>query len=123
MTLPGHSTGTARAETGVDRGPERRPTAQRAVVPAWPRLLSVELAAAYVGLNVEILREYVRSGRLAPIRPPRPDTARSHGYRSGSSRRTVANDTVRRLLFDRADLDAMVDSWKANEIRGEASRA
>ena len=90
-------------------GNVRRRDAEPGRAHGWPRLLSVELAAEYVGLNVELVREYVKSGRLAPVRPRRPDTTRAY-------RQPDVKHTVRRLLFDRDDLDALVDSWKADRI-------
>jgi hypothetical protein len=60
-----------------------------------------------------MLREYVCDGTLQVTRPLRANTHRAHGIRAGKrTRRTVASEHVRRLLFDRADLDAMVDAWK-----------
>jgi hypothetical protein len=76
-------------------------------------LLDLEAAAAYVGLSPAMLREYVNDGTLAVTRPLRPNTQRAHGIRAGKrTRRTAASAHVRRLLFDRVDLDAMVDAWK-----------
>jgi hypothetical protein len=82
-------------------------------LPGWPRLLPLELASVYVGLSSDTLLGYVTDGSLRVTRPLRPNTARAHGYRAGKSRRTVAHiETLRRLLFDRVDLDALVDRWK-----------
>jgi hypothetical protein len=82
--------------------------------PGWPRLLDLESAAAYVGLSPGMLREYVSDGTPLPVtRPVRPNTQRAHGIRAGKrTRRTAASAHVRRLLFDRVDLDTMVDGWK-----------
>ena len=116
MTGDGHSMGTATPETRAAQGRTRRAQDSASVVlGGWPRLLTIEQAARYLNLCPEILREYIRSGRLRPVRPPRPDTARAHGYRQGHSRRTVASDRVRRTLLARETLDELVDQWKRGE--------
>ena len=56
-------------------------------VPAWPRGLSEELAAAYIGLSVSSLRSEVRAGRA-----PQP-----------------VRITPKRLIYLRDKLDAYLD--------------
>lgn len=53
-----------------------------------PRLLSVEQAARYVGRPVQGFRKFAKTWRI-PIASP-----------------------DRRILFDRADLDQMIERWK-----------
>jgi hypothetical protein len=80
---------------------------------AWPRLMSLELAAVYVGLSPAMLREYINDGSLRVTRPIRPQTHRAYGIRAGRrTRRAVASDVVRRLLVDIRDLDRLVDQWR-----------
>jgi excisionase family DNA binding protein len=80
-------------------------------------LLGIEQAALYVGISKDTLLGYVHDGSLPVTRPLRPNAARAHGYRHGKSRRTVAHvQTLRRLLFDRVDLDALVDRWKRDGV-------
>ena len=114
----GHNAGTPGAETRAAQGPQEGAASLPAVAPpGWPRLMSLELAAKYVGLSGWTLREYINSGDLRVIRPARPDTARAHGIRGGKrTRRTVASDAIRRLLIDRSDLDALVDRWKRGDL-------
>ena len=62
------------------------------------RLLDVTATAAYLGgVCADSVRALVAQGQLAPVRLP-------------SSRRP--GESSRRLLFDRADLDALIDKWK-----------
>ena len=62
------------------------------------RLLDVEAAAQYLGgVSAATIRAYVTQGVLIPVRLP-------------STRAT--EEPNRRLLFDRADLDALVDRLK-----------
>ena len=107
MLKRGHSSGTVGAEPRAERGSQQRVLdRQSSVLPAWPRLLSLEQASLYLGLSVEVVRELINSGQLAPVRVPRPDTNRMH--RGGP-----VSDTLRRLLLDRAALDALVEVWKS----------
>jgi hypothetical protein len=62
------------------------------------RLLDVKAAAAYLGgLSTWTVRGLVADGFLRPVRLP-------------STRRPGTSN--RRLLFDRADLDTLIDRWK-----------
>jgi hypothetical protein len=79
--------------------------------------MPLEMACRYVGLSADTVLGYVHDGSLRVTRPLRPQTARAHGVRLGKSRRTIAHvETLRRLLFDRADLDALVDRWKREGV-------
>ena len=62
-----------------------------------PRLLDVNAAAAYLGGSTSVVRGYVASGQLTPVRLP-------------STRRP--GELSRRLLFDVRDLDAFIDRQK-----------
>jgi predicted DNA-binding transcriptional regulator AlpA len=109
----GHSPGTAASESLVRQGRQRGDAAQEAVVPhrlkatvaAWPRLLSVEQAAQYLGISFWTVREFINDKSIKAVPLPRPETLRQR------ERRTLG-DTVRRLLIDRHDLDALVETWK-----------
>lgn len=67
-----------------------------------PRLLNMRQAAAYLGCSFWTARDYVLQGvipvvDMPPLRP-----------KEGSRART----TLRRVLIDRADLDAFIESRK-----------
>jgi excisionase family DNA binding protein len=118
--VDGHNSGTLTPPTSETLVPQGLPGAGRrpsdcesGVFFGWPRLLTIEQAARYLGISRDTLLGYVRDGSLAVTRPLRAQTARARGYRNGKSRRTVLNaGTLRRMLFDRHDLDALVDCWK-----------
>ena len=67
-----------------------------AVVPIPPRLLSLEDAATYLGVSPWTVRDLEHAGTLTRVRIPLP--------RQGE---------LRKLLFDRADLDRLIEAWKA----------
>jgi len=69
---------------------------------ARPRLLSMRQAAAYLGCSFWTARDYILQGLIPVVDMPplRP--------RLGDARR----QTLRRVLVDRADLDAFVESRK-----------
>jgi excisionase family DNA binding protein len=58
-----------------------------------PRLLGIEAAARYLGVSPWTVRDLVAAGQLKPVRLSLP---------SGKA--------VRRLLFDRLQLDLLVES-------------
>jgi hypothetical protein len=109
----GHSAGTVASESLVRQGRQRGDAAQEAVAPqrlkatvaAWPRLLSVEQAAQYLGISYWTVREFINDGSIKVVPLPRPETLRQR-------ERRALGDTVRRVLIDRHDLDALVDTWK-----------
>jgi hypothetical protein len=75
--------------------------------------MALEMACAYLSLSPDSLRGFVADGSLSVVRPTRPRTRRARGYRLGRSRRQLVNEnTLRRTLFDRVDLDQLVDKWK-----------
>lgn len=72
--------------------------------PAWPRLMSLRLGGLYLGLSEWTLREYVNDGSLPIVEARRPRTA-------SALKHQPAGDTLRRLLVDRRDLDALADTF------------
>lgn len=63
-----------------------------------PRLLDVKATAAYLGgISPWTVRALVADGHLLPVRLPSVRHRKEQG---------------RRLLFDRADLDAAIVAWK-----------
>jgi excisionase family DNA binding protein len=67
-----------------------------AVAPASvaARLLDVDAAAAYLGVSPWTVRDLEAAGTLKRVRVP---------LRGGE---------LRKLLFDRADLDRLIEAWK-----------
>src|SRR5882724_3221453 len=59
------------------------------------RLLGLRAAAAYLGVGERTARELDAGGVLRRVRIPAPGAAE-----------------VRRLLYDRQDLDGLIESWK-----------
>lgn len=82
-------------------------------VPVEPRLLNMRQAAAYLSVSYWSLRDYVSAGlipavELPPLRPREGERPRQ---------------TLRRVLIDRADLDAFIDSRKTGCSQDIQSRA
>jgi hypothetical protein len=65
------------------------------VVPVSPRLLDLHASAGYLGLSEWTVRTLEQQGILKRVRVP----LSNHGE-------------VRKLLFDRTDLDRLIESWK-----------
>ncbi len=64
-------------------------------LPLIPRLLDLEAAATYLGVSPWTIRDLEAAGVLPRVRVPLP------GGRE-----------LRKLLFDKADLDRLIDAWK-----------
>ncbi len=88
----GHVPGTPPAEGGVNGGSQGGALAVRAIV---PRLLSLDATAAYLGLSPWTVRDLEAAGVLPRVRIPLPN-----------------NGELRKLLFDREDLDRLIEGWK-----------
>lgn len=79
-----------------DHNPDPYPT-DGVPLSVVPRLLRREAAAAYLAISVSTLDALRSRGYLREVRPP---STRHHDERG------------RTPLFDRIDLDRLVDSWK-----------
>jgi len=81
-------------------GRPRKPTHEpMAVTTCAPRLLDVDAAAAYLGVSSWTIRDLDAAGVLPRVRVPLPN-----------------GGELRRLLFDRADLDRLIDLWKDRRL-------
>ena len=60
-----------------------------------PRLLALAATAAYLGVSAWTVRDLEAAGVLKRVRIPLP-----------------AGGELRKLLFDRGDLDRLIDAWK-----------
>ncbi|MFB3073897.1 MAG: helix-turn-helix domain-containing protein [Candidatus Methylomirabilales bacterium] len=90
----GHILGIAPAEDGVGKGQRWSALALRTIV---PRLMSLGQAALYLGVSPWTVRELAskKDGVLKRVRIP------------------LANGgELRNLLFDREDLDRLIEAWK-----------
>jgi hypothetical protein len=63
-------------------------------VPVAPRLLDLGGAAAYLAVSPWTVRDLEAAGTLKRVRVP------------------TGGGELRKLLFDRADLDRLVEAWK-----------
>jgi hypothetical protein len=72
--------------------------AQTPVQHVPPRLLDVHAAAAYLGISVWTVRAYVNNEHLPTVKLPSV---------------LHAGENSRRLLFDRQDLDALIESRRS----------
>ena len=77
------------------RDPGRRTVGYEAVSHIPPRLLDLKGAAAYLGVSPWTIRDLEASGTLRRVNVP-----------------LGMGKDLRKLLFDRADLDQLIDSWK-----------
>ena len=68
--------------------------------PLVARLLDLASAAAYLGVSPWSLREWEALGVIQRVRVPLPVTQKRRG------------GELRKLLFDRRDLDRLVEAWK-----------
>lgn len=88
----GHNPGTAPAERRTGSGPDGGTLAVTAIA---PRLLDLEATALYLGVSAWTVRDLEAAGVLPRVRIP---------TRNGGD--------LRKLLFDRDDLDRLIEAWK-----------
>ena|SRR5256712_2105136 len=86
----GHDAGISLPADRIDSGRNDSPLG-----PHTTRLLDVRAAAAYLGVSTWTVRDLEAAGSLPRVRVPLP------GGRE-----------LRKLLFDRADLDRLIETWK-----------
>ncbi len=91
----GHSMGTATMKPRTQSGTSDGAPVQITVAPVSPRLLDLHTAAAYLGVSEWTIRDLETAGTVSRVRIPLPNAGE-----------------LRKLLFDRADLDRLIDGWK-----------
>ena len=96
----GHNPGTATAGSRVNSGGNRGALALQAVAPLAPRLLDLAGAAAYMAVSPWTIRQWEAEGALPRVRISLPITNKRRG------------GECRKLLFDRADLDQLIERSK-----------
>ncbi len=97
VTPPSTDSENERSDGRLD-GHRSRTMAQQASVHLSCRLLSLEQAAHYLGVSSWTVRELEWSGVLSRVRIP-----------LGNGKE------LRKLLFDREDLDRLIDRWKDSD--------
>ncbi len=90
----GHVQGTSPVGRGINGGLVEGTVAVTAIA---PRLLDLEGSAAYLGVSAWTVRDLEAAGTLHRVRIPLPN-----------------NGELRKLLFDREDLDRLIEAWKDN---------
>ncbi|MFQ5946914.1 MAG: helix-turn-helix domain-containing protein [Anaerolineae bacterium] len=88
----GHDAGRPEVGASPNSSPDGRALAQQA---SAPRLLDLRATAAYLGVSEWTVRDLDAAGVLRRVRVPLPNGAE-----------------LRKLLFDRADLDRLIEAWK-----------
>jgi hypothetical protein len=91
----GHKSGTVTLQPRSNSGSGDGAEVTLTVAPVSPRLLDLHTAAAYLGVSEWTVRDLEAAGTVPRVRIPLPD----HGE-------------LRKLLFDRADLDRLIEGWK-----------
>ncbi len=110
-----HRTGTADADTRVNSGAKGHLLAQEAASPMGPvgqippRLLGLEATARYLDVSPWTVRTLEAAGLLPRIHIPMPPLAQT---RPRNGRNGGGSGELRKLLFDRADLDQCIEKWK-----------
>ena len=91
----GHVPGTSAVQVAKNTEANGRALAYQAVAPVLPRLLDLHGAAQYLGVSGWTVRDLEGNGTLKRVRVPLPN-----------------GGELRKLLFDRAELDRLVEVWK-----------
>lgn len=91
----GHTPGTQAVQVVEQKGQEGRTLAWQACAPALPRLLNIDATAQYLDVSTWTIWTFLDNETRKPVRIPREN-----------------GKNVRKLVFDRLDLDALVTKWK-----------
>lgn len=91
----GHVVGTSPLQVVENTGAKGSALAYQAMAPMLPRLLDLDGSAAYLAVSPWTVRDLEAAGTLKRVRIPLPN-----------------NGELRKLLFDREDLDRLIAIWK-----------
>ena len=91
----GHNVGTATHEPSVNGGDPSGTLASLTVAPVVPRLLDLHTTARYLTVSEWTVRDLEAAGTLSRVRIPLPN-----------------DGELRKVLFDRVQLDQLVEAWK-----------
>lgn len=94
-TEHGHTVGTSTSDRHARSGDQQGPVVTITSVPLVPRLLDLHAAASYLGISEWTVRTLEQQGILRRIRIPLQGHAE-----------------LRKLLFDKSDLDRLIECWK-----------
>ncbi len=111
---PKHIVGTAGAETLVNSGAKGQALAHQASA-LTPRLLDLPTAAAYLSISHWTLRELEARGYIPRVVLEMPAEAQR---RPRNGKHSVGSGVMRKLLFDKQDLDDYVDRSKVRQHGG-----
>ena len=87
--------GKAEALAVLKTAIERNMQIQQAVAPLAPRLLDLHSTALYLGVSKWTVRDLEAGGVLPRVRVPLQEQGE-----------------LRKILFDRVDLDRLIEAWK-----------
>lgn len=82
-----------------------------AALPGWPRLLSLDLSAAYCSVGSRTVEDWIHDGLLTPVAMP-GSTLKD---KSGNVIASASQRRIAKILIDRESLDALIDARKAGE--------
>jgi excisionase family DNA binding protein len=77
-----------------------------ATVAITPRLLDREQAGVYLGVSADTVSRLIHAGKISVVRLP---VERGRGSGTG------VTGTNRRVLIDRAELDALIPQWRERQ--------
>jgi hypothetical protein len=81
----------------------------RLALPGWPRLLSLDLSAAYCSVGSRTLEDWIHAGLITPV--PMPGSTIKD--KAGNVIATAGRRRIAKILIDKADLDRLIDERKA----------
>jgi len=99
----GHTLNDAPSQDPVNKGNNRDGTSASQTIE--PRLWTKEQVAAYLNVSVWTVAEMVARGTLHPVRLPMKKVVEKR-------ERKRKTDTLRRLLFDKADVVRVIEAGK-----------
>ena len=97
----GDNAGTAVLRRRAGRGDAERAVVHQTVAPVLARLLDVKGAAAYLAVSPDTIRSLTTQGILLRVRIP-----------------CAGDRELSKWLFDRADLDHLIEAWKESRTHG-----
>jgi hypothetical protein len=74
----------------------------------WPRLLSLQLAAAYSSVGARTIEDWIHDGLIEPV--PMPGSTLKD--KAGNIIARAGRRRIAKILIDRADLDRLIDERK-----------